>query len=119
MSRNPVIPFVLIMVMGIALVFGLSLKGLGDAEKVAQGGKEGEEQTEQTASSPEEIYKASCIGCHGGNYEGGVGPALTGVGGKLSTDEMKEILINGKGSMPPGLVKEDQADEMAEWLSSL
>lgn len=121
MSRNPIIPFVLIMAMGIALVFGLSLKGLGDAEDVANGGEDsGEETTEQVASTPEEIYQASCLSCHGANYEGGAGPALTGVGDRLSIDEMKAILKDGKGIMPPNTVPEEaQRTEMAEWLSSL
>ena len=121
MSRNPIIPFLLIMAFGIALVFGLSLKGLGDAKEVANGGKEGEEeQVEQVAGTPEEIYQTSCLGCHGGNYEGGAGPALTDVGDRLSVEEIETILKEGKGTMPANLVPDEtKRVEMAEWLSSL
>ena len=122
MNRSPIVPYILIMVFGIALVFGLSLKGLGDAKEVADGGKDGgaEEQNEQASASPEEIYAQSCVSCHGQNYEGAVGPALKGVGQKLSVDEIKTIIKDGTtGGMPGGLVAEDKIDEMAQWLSEL
>ena len=105
--------------MGIVLMFGLSFVGLN--QEAANGEDGGESNGEQVAGTPEELYQAAgCIGCHGGNYEGvGSFPALTGVGDKLSADEIKELLRNGKGSMPGGLVPEDQLDGMTEWLSSL
>lgn len=57
MNRNPLIPFVLIMVMGIGLIFFLSVKGLGDMKEVAKE-KEGGAKTEETAAAgPEDIYK--------------------------------------------------------------
>lgn len=119
MNRNPLIPFVLIMVMGIGLVFFLSVKGLGDMKEVAKE-KEGGAKTEETAAAgPEDIYKKSCVACHGANYEGGAGPALKGVGDRLSVDQIKEVITNGRGSMPGGLVPADQADAMAKWLSEL
>ena len=71
------------------------------------------------AANPEDIYKKSCVSCHGDQYQGGVGPALKGVGEKLSTDEIADIVVNGKNSMPPGLVPADKAGEMAEWLAGL
>lgn len=122
MNRNPIIPFVLIMVLGIGLMFGLSYKGLGDAKEIAkEKANGGKAKTEEKASAdnPEGIYKASCIGCHGDQYQGGVGPALKGVGKKLSKDEIKTIITKGKGAMPPGLVPEDKADAMAKWLGEI
>jgi cytochrome c550 len=121
MKRSAIVPFVAIMVFGIVLMFALSFKGLGDAKQVADEKKNGgkEEKTEQTAGKPEDIYKASCISCHGENYEGGMGPALTGVGDKKSADEIKDILKNGKGAMPGGLVPDDKLDDMTKWLSEL
>ncbi|WP_108670772.1 cytochrome c550 [Peribacillus acanthi] len=120
MNRNPIIPFVLIMVFGIGLVFALSINGLENAKEQAAE-KEGGEKTEEVASgSPEDTYKASCIGCHGDQYQGGLGPALKGVGERYTPDQIKDILVNGKGSgMPGGLVAEGQVDEMAKWLSEL
>ncbi|WP_077214002.1 cytochrome c550 [Bacillus dakarensis] len=120
MNRNPIIPFVLIMVIGIAAMFLMSFKGLGDMEEIAAEQEGGGEQTDTAAATPEELYQqAGCIGCHGGDYSGGVGPALIGVGDKLSPEEIQDILVNGKGSMPGGLVTAEQAPEMAEWLAGL
>ncbi|MBA9025461.1 MULTISPECIES: cytochrome c550 [Bacillaceae] len=121
MKRNPVIPFILIMVLGIGLMFMLSFKGLGDAKNIAKEKEGGGEKTgEQVAASPEELYKTkSCIGCHGGNYEGGVGPKLAGVGEHLSVDEVKDIIKNGKGPMPGGLIPEGSIDAMAEFIHGL
>lgn len=120
MNRNPIVPFILIMVFGIALMFFLSFKGLGDHEQLASDAEGGEEEakTEEVASNPEDIYKQTCAGCHGNQYEGGMGPSLKGIG--KSKDEIKEILLNGTpGGMPAGLVQGEQADAVAEWVSTL
>ncbi|MBX9954016.1 cytochrome c550 [Peribacillus frigoritolerans] len=121
MNRNPVMPFIIIMVFGIGLMFLLSFKGLGDAKDLAKE-KEGGEKTEETESasaSPEDIYKQNCISCHGDAYQGGVGPALKGVGDRLSVDEVKDVITNGRGAMPPGLVEEQKIDAMAEYIHGL
>ncbi|MDG0962793.1 cytochrome c, partial [Bacillus paranthracis] len=49
--------------------------------------------------------------------QGAVGPNLQKIGGKLSKDEIKEILSKGKGNMPPNIVPADQAAKVADWLS--
>ncbi|WRP05302.1 cytochrome c [Rossellomorea aquimaris] len=123
MNRNPIIPFVLIMALGIGLVFFLSLEGLNNADEKAKEeghgemeGKEGEEAS-SGEFDPEAKYKESCVSCHGGNYEGGAGPALKGT--KLSKDEIKETIKNGKGMMPAGLVEEGNLDAMADWIKTL
>ncbi|KRF49744.1 cytochrome c550 [Peribacillus frigoritolerans] len=121
MKRNPVMPFIIIMVFGIGLMFLLSFKGLGDAKDLAKE-KEGGEKTEETenaSASPEDIYKQNCISCHGDAYQGGVGPALKGVGDRLSVDEVKNVITNGRGAMPPGLVEEQNIDAMAEYIHGL
>ncbi|WP_312473634.1 cytochrome c550 [Neobacillus sp.] len=121
MKKNPVIPYILILVFGIVLVFILSFKGLGDMKEVAKDKGEGGKTTEVASSNPEDIYKnAGCIGCHGNQYQGGMGPALKGIGDKLSKDQIKGFLTNGspKG-MPPGLVKPEQMDAMVEWVSKI
>ena len=121
MNRNPVMPFIIIMVFGIGLMFLLSFKGLGDAKDLAKE-KEGGEKTEETESasaSPEDIYKQNCISCHGDAYQGGVGPALKGVGDRLSVDEVKNVITNGRGAMPSGLVEEQNIDAMAKYIHGL
>ncbi|UYY97329.1 cytochrome c [Peribacillus frigoritolerans] len=121
MNRNPVMPFIIIMVFGIGLMFLLSFKGLGDAKDLAKekegGGKT--EETESASASPEDIYKQNCISCHGDAYQGGVGPALKGVGDRLSVDEVKDVITNGRGAMPSGLVEEQNIDAMAEYIHGL
>ncbi|GGJ62971.1 cytochrome c550 [Anoxybacillus voinovskiensis] len=120
MNRNPLIPFVLIMVLGIGLTIALSFKGLGDAKELAEEQKGGAKTEEKaTAANPEEFYKQTCSACHGVNYEGGVGPSLKGVGKRLSLDQIKDVIQHGRGNMPSGLVPADKADEMAKWLSKL
>lgn len=121
MKRNPVIPFVLIMVFGIALMFLLSFKGLGDAKQLAKdnGKGAGTEKTETVASKPEDIYKQSCVTCHGEQYQGVVGPSLKGVGKRRTKEEIITIVTKGKNNMPAGLVKQEQAAAMADWVSKI
>lgn len=121
MNRNPVIPFVIIMVFGIVLMFGLSFKGLGDSKQLAKdkGGATTAKTETAAASNPEGIYKSTCVGCHGDQYQGVVGPSLKGIGSKLSKDDIKTIITKGKGNMPPNLVPADKADAMAEWVSKI
>ena len=114
-GASPIIPDLV----GLNLEKTFVVRTLNDAEKIANGETE-EEQGGEVASTPEDFYKNnSCIGCHGGSYEGGAGPALTGVGERLSPEEIKDVLKNGKGIMQGGLVPEDQLDAVTEWLSTL
>ncbi|WHY65741.1 cytochrome c550 [Neobacillus sp. SuZ13] len=120
MKRNPVIPYVLIMAFGIVLMLILSFKGLGDSKEIAKDKGEGTEKTEVSASKPEDIYKQTCIGCHGDQYQGVVGPSLKGVGSKYSKEELMTFVTKGKGTgMPAGLVPEEQAAAMADWLATI
>lgn len=59
--------------------------------------------------------QGSCIGCHGGQMEGGAaGPTLIGTG--MTVDEIKDVIINGvEGKMPGGLF--DGTDEELEILA--
>ncbi|HEY4551629.1 MAG TPA: c-type cytochrome [Bacillaceae bacterium] len=117
MKRNPIIPYILIMVMGLGLIFFLGIKGIGDSKEIAKekegGGTEAVEEFE-----PEAYAKQACIGCHGGDLKGSGGaPNLHGTG--LSKDEVADILKNGRGGMPAGLVPADNIDQMAEWVANL
>lgn len=99
--------------MGAALVMGLAACGGGSDS--SDGGKD-------TASAGgAKIYDQKCSSCHGGDLKGGVGPDLTKVGSKYSKDEILDIVNNGKsgdkGMMPPGIVKGDDAEQVAVWLS--
>ncbi|KML29191.1 MULTISPECIES: cytochrome c550 [Priestia] len=118
MKRNPLIPFLLIAVIGIALMLTLSFNGLNNAKEIAAE-KEGGGAEQQASAKPEEIYQKTCIGCHGDQYQGGVGPSLKGIGKKVSQEEIANIVVNGKGNMPAGLVPPEKAKEMAKWVSEI
>ncbi|MGN8645505.1 cytochrome c550 [Gracilibacillus sp. HCP3S3_G5_1] len=113
MKKNPIIPFALIAVLGILAMIILSVVGLNEQERIATGGEEGE----TTEADPEALIQ-SCIGCHGGDLEGGSGPALNDVHERLDVAEIEDIIINGTdGGMPGGLVSNEEAAVLAEWLS--
>jgi cytochrome c551 len=74
--------------------------------------------TETAAADPEKLVNTSCISCHGGNLEGkGGAPALNKVGDHMSETEIHDVIVNGRGGMPPGLLKGAEAEAVAKWLS--
>lgn len=108
--RNPLLPFAAIAIVAIIAMISLSYFGVNQAQEAAKG-------PDVTEMNPEDLYAAKgCTGCHGGNLEGGVGPALTGVGERLTADEITNTIINGKGSMPGGLASAEEADVLTNWL---
>ncbi|WP_066192931.1 MULTISPECIES: cytochrome c550 [Gracilibacillus] len=115
MKKNPIIPFALIAVLGILAMIIISAVGLDQQDKIANGGEEGGETEE--AQDPEALIQ-SCVGCHGGDLEGGTGPALQDVSSRLDQDQIRETIINGTdGGMPGGLVSDEEAEVLAEWLT--
>ncbi|WP_077618833.1 cytochrome c550 [Bacillus sinesaloumensis] len=113
MKKNPLIPFALIAVFGIGLIFLLGFIGLGNMDEMANAG---EEAPETAAASPEELYQGKCSSCHGADLSGGAGPALKGT--ELSVEEIENVVTNGKGIMPPNLVSDPaQLEELATWLT--
>ncbi|CAN7203708.1 cytochrome c551 [Rossellomorea sp. LjRoot5] len=96
----------------LGVLFGASLL-------LAACGGDGSDSTETSSGGvdPEKIVNNKCTSCHGGNLEGGMGPALKNIGAELSKDEIRETIKNGKGQMPPGLIEGEEADAVAEWLS--
>lgn len=105
----------------LALLMGTSLVlaacgGGDDAKETDKGTKTGGETT-ASAGDAEKLYNQKCSSCHGGNLEGGVGPALEKAGSKLSKEDIENIIANGQGAMPQGLLKGDEASQVAEWLA--
>ncbi|MGM8364604.1 cytochrome c550 [Virgibacillus sp. W0181] len=124
MKKN-LLPFAAIAVVGLFAIVIVSYIGLTQRAEIQQAEENGgEPQTEDTeeasADDPEAIFANSCASCHGADLSGGAGPDLTKVGGDLSKDEIKEIIINGTdGGMPGGLVNDGQAEALAEWLGEM
>ncbi|MCJ1908787.1 cytochrome c550 [Planococcus ruber] len=128
MQKNAIVPYILIMAFGIGLIFFLSLEGANNQEEIAaehaeEDGAGGEEQgndggsTESAEFDPESQAQQSCVSCHGSSYEGAVGPSL--VDTELDQAGIEEIIANGKGAMPGGLIEEENIPAMAEWVLSL
>ncbi|MDL4841517.1 cytochrome c550 [Aquibacillus rhizosphaerae] len=115
MKRNPVIPFAIIAVLGILTMIVLSIVGLDQQDDIAQGDDESSE--EEVLTDPQEIVQ-SCIGCHGNDLQGANGPSLQQVGSKYSAEEILNIIQNGKGTMPPGVVEGEEAEILSEWLAT-
>jgi menaquinol-cytochrome c reductase cytochrome b/c subunit len=62
----------------------------------------------------------TCITCHGDSFQGGAGaPTLVGTG--LSPEEVAKIAKGGKGKMPAGVFKGDDAQlkTLSEFISGL
>jgi len=76
-------------------------------------------ELDKTAEGYLIVEQQGCIGCHGTNLEGGQGPAL--VGTEKSVDEIKDIAVNGIGSMPKGLFTgtEEELQKLAEYIKSI
>ncbi|PAV29043.1 cytochrome C [Virgibacillus profundi] len=122
MKNNAAVPYAIIAILGILTVIVISFIGLNQREDIQQAEEGGGEQTEEsqegeTTGNPEEIFSSNCASCHGADLSGGVGPDLTQVGSDLSKEDIQNIIINGQGSMPPGLATDAEAEVLASWLS--
>lgn len=86
----------------------------------ACGGGDKEATNNESAAAPdgEAIAMKSCISCHGGELQGATGPALNDVGSRLSESEILDIIHNGQGNMPAGVVKGADAEAVAKWLAT-
>ncbi|MFC4798942.1 c-type cytochrome [Neobacillus sp. GCM10023253] len=119
--KNTVLIALAILVIGIGGFFVLS--NVQDQKEEAQEtpakneGQEGKGTISKVDG--ESIYKNTCAGCHGDQYQGGVGPSLKGVGSRLSDKEIEDIIQHGRGGMPSGLVSKEDAPAMAAWLKTL
>lgn len=91
--------------------------GLDDEDATDEDADEGDSTVD--ASAAEEIYKQSCASCHAADLTGGAGPDLTTTGADFSVEEIEDIINDGIGSMPAGLVPEDEATVLAEWLGEM
>lgn len=68
------------------------------------------------AAAAESTYQSSCIGCHGGNLEGGVGPALAGTA--LTEEEMVAIIHAGVEGTAMSPFPDVDAENLAAWIAT-
>ncbi len=122
MKRN-LLPFAIIAIVGIFAAVIVFYIGVGQREDIQlaeeNGGEVVDENGGEAGGGAEAIYANSCAACHGDDLSGGVGPDLNSVGASLSAEEIQDIILNGMGDMPPVSVSEDEAAELAEWLSEM
>lgn len=99
-------------------IFGavLVLGACGGGDKTKEDATEPNTGTETAVVDAEKIVNAKCITCHGGNLEGASGPALDEIGSELSEAEILDVINNGQGGMPGGIIKGEDADAVAKWL---
>ncbi|MCT6923767.1 MULTISPECIES: cytochrome c [Bacillales] len=103
--------FMHVVLAGGLAVFGLAACGGGDKAK-----EEKPDSSTDTVATGESVAKAQCIGCHGGDLTGGMGPNLHGL--TLSKEEIVDILKNGKGAMPAGAAKGNE-EAVADYILTL
>ena len=98
----------------------LMLGACGGDDSSTEDKDTGSETTENgtTADASEQVAQQRCATCHGGNLQGrGKTPALNDIGSRLSEEEILDIIVNGQGGMPGGLVKGEEAEALAAWLA--
>ncbi|QKS70876.1 cytochrome c [Paenalkalicoccus suaedae] len=122
MRGAPLFPFAVTAFLGLLLILSLSLVGINIGDDLAGGNENGEGNAEQQEFDDpielgQSVYEMNCASCHGGNLEGGVGPALDG--GNYSQEEILSAIAEGPGSMPAGLASGEEADAVAEFILSV
>ena len=70
------------------------------------------------ATAAEATFKNTCAACHGADLAGNIGPNLQHIGSKYNKDQIVGIITNGKGAMPPGLLKSPDKEAVAAWLAA-
>jgi len=55
-------------------------------------------------------------GCHGTDGNSGTAPALRDVVGGLSDDQIIDAVLDGKGSMPPNDLTDQEMADVLAWL---
>ncbi len=79
-----------------------------------------DEEGEEPVSRGERIYALNCAACHGadraGDPRGGL-PELTDVGERMGDDELRDVIKDGRGVMPPfGHLSNDEVDALVNYL---
>ena len=79
---------------GAALVLGAC--GGGDDNAAPKDDAANDNGAATTDVDAEAVVQQSCASCHG---------------------EIHDVIVNGKGAMPPGIIQGEEADAVAAWLA--
>lgn len=67
-----------------------------------------------------DLYNVSCARCHGGNLEGGIGPAVdadSNTALALTDEQIANVILVGPGAMPAfGQLSDDQIQSLVDYL---
>jgi mono/diheme cytochrome c family protein len=68
--------------------------------------------------NPQSLYMAKCVACHGSDGKLGAAGAKNLADTKLTVDEVKKQITNGKGAMPPfsNQLNEAEIQAIAEYV---
>src|SRR5690625_3813339 len=88
-----------------------------NAEDTEEAGESDDGGDAEENDEAEELYANSCASCHGDDLSGNSAPDLTNVGADHSADDILDIIDEGPGAMPGGLLSGDDAQVVADWLA--
>jgi cytochrome c551 len=91
---------------------------MGTGLVLAACGGGGDDQATGDTVDAEKITAQKCSTCHGEGLNGASAPKISDVGARYSKEEIEDIILNGKGGMPGGIIKGEEASAVAEWLAS-
>ncbi|WNF37731.1 cytochrome c [Bacillaceae bacterium IKA-2] len=123
MRGKPLYPYAGIAIVGIALIILLSLVGVNQKDARIALEESGETAQEETMDSTtpvglgEEIYQTSCIGCHGGNFDGPMA-SLMGLEERYTKEEIEKIISEGIDgtAMAAYDYETDELDALVDYL---
>lgn len=70
-----------------------------------------------TSNDGKTLYESNCVSCHGGDGKLGLSGAKDLSTSNLDLAGIKEIIVNGKGLMPPAQVNDEQANAIADYVN--
>jgi cytochrome c551 len=115
------------MAIGLLTVFLLAACGTNNRNASPSGQPPATAAHPGTAASPgaatvdaQAVYKQNCVTCHATDMSGGMGPNLQHVGGRLSTAQIHDRIVNGGGGMNAfkGRLSDAEIQALTEWLST-
>lgn len=113
-TNRMVIPFITLMAFGIFVAVGVSIYAVKNPYST-----ENTVHADNSKFEPEQFYKSACSSCHGSNFDGSSGPSLLGIGKHMTENEIMNVLLNGRNSMPKGLVPGEHIQQMVKFVHGL
>ncbi|KGQ23011.1 c-type cytochrome [Thermus filiformis] len=108
---------------------GQNEEAIGAWERYLEVGGEARERVENLIAtvrakaegglSGQGVFLSRCAACHGAEAQGGVGPALKGNPLLKSEEAVREIVLKGRGQMPPVPLSEEELQALLAYLKTL